>query len=148
MKLKSYLLAFMCIVSYTLVKAQSDSVSKSKGNLQELIISGIKTSPSMVVSQVTLKRKDLAARYFGADVPSLLNATPSVNSYSDNGTGFGYSYLRIRGMDQSRVNHSINGIPLNDPESQSVYFNNVAKAIFSIKIYLLQAIIQMILNGI
>ncbi len=82
--------------------------------------------PNMVVSQLTLKKADLAARYFGADVPSLLNATPSVNSYSDNGTGFGYSYLRIRGMDQSRVNHTVNGIPLNDPESQNVYFNNIA----------------------
>ncbi len=126
MKSKSYLLGVLCLFYCHLVKAQSDSVSKSKGSLQELIISGIKTSPSMVVSQLTLKRTDLAERYFGADVPSLLNATPSVNSYSDNGTGFGYSYLRIRGMDQSRVNHSINGIPLNDPESQNVFFNNIA----------------------
>ena len=126
MNLKSYLSCAVYFISCTIVSAQSDSTSKTKGNLQELIISGIQTSKTMVVSQTTLKRTDLAERYFGADVPSLLNATPSVNSYSDNGTGFGYSYLRIRGMDQSRVNHSVNGIPLNDPESQSVYFNNIA----------------------
>ena len=126
MKLKICLLGILSFVSFSFLSAQTDSSSQKSGSLQELIISGIKTNPKLEVTQVTLKRADLEQKYYGADVPSLLNSTPSVNSYSDNGTGFGYSYLRIRGMDQSRVNHSINGIPLNDPEAQSVYFNNIA----------------------
>jgi iron complex outermembrane receptor protein len=126
MKLKICLLGFLSFASVSFLFAQTDSSTQKSGALQELIISGIKTNPKLEVTQVTLKRAALQQKYFGADVPSLLNSTPSVNSYSDNGTGFGYSYLRIRGMDQSRVNHSINGIPLNDPESQSVYFNNIA----------------------
>ena len=126
MKLNICLLGILSLVSVSFLAAQTDSSSQKSGSLQELIISGIKTNPKLEVTQVTLKRADLEQKYYGADVPSILNSTPSVNSYSDNGTGFGYSYLRIRGMDQSRVNHSINGIPLNDPEAQSVYFNNIA----------------------
>src|SRR5690606_5875098 len=56
------------------------------------------------------------------DIPYLLNQTPSVNITSDAGAGVGYTGLRIRGTDASRINFTINGIPVNDAESQAAIF--------------------------
>ncbi|PIE88985.1 MAG: hypothetical protein CR997_13385 [Acidobacteria bacterium] len=56
------------------------------------------------------------------DVPMLLVGQPNVYSYSDDGSGMGYSYLKIRGFDQSRIGVMVNGIPLNDPEDHQVYW--------------------------
>jgi iron complex outermembrane recepter protein len=59
---------------------------------------------------------------FGLDVPYLLSQTPSVVNTSDGGTGIGYTGIRIRGSDASRINVTIDGVPLNDAESQQVYW--------------------------
>ncbi|MFN9959344.1 MAG: TonB-dependent receptor plug domain-containing protein, partial [bacterium] len=59
------------------------------------------------------------------DVPYLLSATPSLVESSDGGTGTGYTGMRIRGSDQSRINVTINGVPLNDAESQNVFWVNL-----------------------
>jgi iron complex outermembrane receptor protein len=61
-------------------------------------------------------------KHTGEDIPYLLSATPSLVATSDAGTGIGYTSFRIRGSDASRINLTVNGIPLNDAESQSVYF--------------------------
>ncbi len=58
----------------------------------------------------------------GKDLPYLLNSTPSVVTTSDAGTGVGYTNIRIRGSDITRINVTMNGIPMNDPESQVVFF--------------------------
>lgn len=50
---------------------------------------------------------------------------PSIYSQSDNGDGNGYSYMRMRGLDQTRINYSLNGIPLNEMEDQGLYFSNM-----------------------
>ncbi|MEZ5047243.1 MAG: TonB-dependent receptor plug domain-containing protein [Chitinophagaceae bacterium] len=60
----------------------------------------------------------------GQDIPQLLSSMAAVVSYSDAGTGTGYSGLRIRGTDLTRINVSINGVPVNDAESQATYFVN------------------------
>ncbi len=56
------------------------------------------------------------------DLPMLLSGLPNVYAYSDDGSGMGYSYLKVRGFDQKRVGVMINGIPLNDPEDHQVYW--------------------------
>ncbi|WP_306640298.1 TonB-dependent receptor [Sanyastnella coralliicola] len=61
----------------------------------------------------------------GQDLPILLRFTPSIVTTSDAGAGIGYTGLRIRGSDQSRINVTINGIPYNDPESQGVFWVNL-----------------------
>src|SRR5205085_1684495 len=74
-------------------------------------------------SQKTLTQADLEPRYFGQDVPLLLQgAAPSLTSYAETGNYWGYSYIRLRGLDQSRINLTLDGIPLNDPEDQVLYF--------------------------
>ncbi|MCF8428516.1 MAG: TonB-dependent receptor [Bacteroidia bacterium] len=104
--------------------AQTDSLNAK--NMQEFVVKGIKANVNLPITQTTLDRKQIEQKYYGADIPSLINATPSINGYSDNGMGIGYSFFRLRGMDQTRVNTTVNGIPVNDPENMGVYFNNFA----------------------
>jgi iron complex outermembrane receptor protein len=74
------------------------------------------------VSQRTISHAEIEQRSFGQEVPLLLQGTPSVTSYAETGNYWGYSYTRLRGIDQSRINLTIDGIPLNDPEDQVLYF--------------------------
>ena len=71
-----------------------------------------------------LNQKDISLRSMGTEPAVLLSYTPSMNFYSDNGTGMGYMYYRLRGIDQTRINSTVNGIPLNEPEDQGIYYNN------------------------
>jgi iron complex outermembrane receptor protein len=70
----------------------------------------------------TVSSETLDASNLGQDVPFLLDATPSALVAADAGTGIGYTNLRIRGTDQTRINVTINGVPLNDPESHQVFW--------------------------
>lgn len=70
-------------------------------------------------------KKELEQKNLGQDLPSLLGEGISVVSTSDAGAGIGYSSLRIRGISQEQINITVNGIPLNDPESQSVFWVNM-----------------------
>lgn len=67
-------------------------------------------------------KEDLEKKNLGQDLPFLLNITPSLVVTSDAGNGVGYTGLRIRGSDASRINVTLNGIPVNDPESHQVYW--------------------------
>ncbi|MCB0640590.1 MAG: TonB-dependent receptor, partial [Phaeodactylibacter sp.] len=73
----------------------------------------------------TLDQKELQVNDLGVDMPYLLQWTPGVVVTSDAGTGVGYTGIRIRGTDPTRVNVTINGIPLNDAESQGVFWVNM-----------------------
>ncbi|NOZ12284.1 MAG: TonB-dependent receptor [Acidobacteria bacterium] len=66
--------------------------------------------------------KQIREEHGAEDIPMLLSGLPNVYSYSDDGSGTGYSYLKVRGFDQSRIGVMINGIPLNDPEDHQVYW--------------------------
>ena len=78
------------------------------------------TSKLLSVGLDPIKRRD-----FGQDMPVLLDVLPSVVTTSDAGAGVGYTGIRIRGADASRINVTINGIPVNDPESHDVYWVNM-----------------------
>ncbi|MEY3368552.1 MAG: hypothetical protein RI973_1707 [Bacteroidota bacterium] len=69
-----------------------------------------------------VSREALNARNLGQDVPFLLDATPSAVVTSDAGAGIGYTGIRIRGTDPTRINVTINGVPLNDAESHNVFW--------------------------
>ena len=69
-----------------------------------------------------LTRNDLEDNYTASDIPMMLDELPGVYAYSLTGDNLGYSFLKIRGFDQSRVGVMINDIPLNDPEDQQVYW--------------------------
>ena len=71
-----------------------------------------------------LNIKDLKAKSTGQEPSYLLSETPSITVYSDAGSTQGYSYFRMRGIDQTRINISLDGVPLNEPEDQGAYFSN------------------------
>ena len=74
------------------------------------------------VAFTELDQKEVRSSYWAQDVPMLLAETPGTYAYSDAGNGIGYSYVKIRGFSQRRVAVTINGIPLNDPETHEVYW--------------------------
>lgn len=91
---------------------------------EEVVVEAFRASAKTPITLSSLKTADIEARYVGHDIPALIIATPSVNSYSDAGNGMGYSSFRLRGIDQTRINMTINGVPVNDAETQGFYTNN------------------------
>ena len=124
--MKKYIL-FVLFVS-TPIFAQD--VNKSKNldsltsifNLEEVTVSAIKAKNDTPVSFVNFSKESIEKTNLAQDIPILLKNTPSVITHSDAGAGIGYSSIRIRGSDQTRVNVTINGIPYNDSESMQVYW--------------------------
>ncbi|WP_217220409.1 TonB-dependent receptor [Mucilaginibacter paludis] len=76
--------------------------------------------------------KDLKSKSTGQEPSFLLSETPSITVYSDAGSTQGYSYFRMRGIDQTRINISLDGVPLNEPEDQGAYFSNYPDIINSV----------------
>jgi iron complex outermembrane receptor protein len=92
---------------------------------EEVIIRGNRANRTDPVTHTNLSRDDIMASNQTLDIPFLLLNTPSVVATSDAGTGIGYSALRIRGTDASRINVTINGVPFNDSESHEVYWVDI-----------------------
>lgn len=90
-----------------------------------LVVQGTRARRETPMTFQNLTRKELQVNNLGQDLPFLLQWTPSVVVTSDAGTGVGYTGIRIRGTDPTRINVTINGVPLNDAESQSVYWVNM-----------------------
>ena len=124
--MKKYIL-FVLLVS-TPILAQDVNNSKnldsltSIQNLEEVTVSAIKAKNDTPVSFVNLSKENIEKTNLAQDIPILLKNTPSVVTHSDAGAGIGYSSIRIRGSDQTRINVTINGIPYNDSESMQVYW--------------------------
>jgi iron complex outermembrane receptor protein len=103
-------------------KTETDTVKSKVINLDEVLVSAIRVTAQTPVTFSDIDKKELAKRNLGQDIPMLLNFLPSVVTTSDAGNGFGYTGIRVRGSDASRVNVTINGIPYNDAESSGTYF--------------------------
>ena len=102
--------------------AQTDTITLTR-QLDEVIINA-------PVAQVTnnhtaLTREQLNQSNTGQNLPFLLSATPALVATSDDGLGVGYTYFRIRGTDHTRINMTLNDVPLNDSESQTVFWVNM-----------------------
>lgn len=95
-------------------------------DLEEIIILAIRAGANAPVAKADLDRKDIESVYVGQDVQYVLeNTSPSIVSYTESGTNFSnYGQFRLRGIDQSRVNITLNGMPLNDMIDQGVFFSN------------------------
>jgi iron complex outermembrane receptor protein len=93
--------------------------------LEEFQVMGTRVTDLSACNIKVKKINLLEKNNFGKDLPFLLESTPSVVTTSDAGTGVGYTGIRIRGVDASRINVTINGIPVNDPESHDVYWVNM-----------------------
>lgn len=91
----------------------------------EVIVRATRATEKSATTYKNLSKADLEVNNFGQDLPFLLNNTPGVVVTSDAGAGVGYTGIRIRGSDASRVNVTINGIPYNDSESQGTFWVNM-----------------------
>ena len=91
---------------------------------ESITVSGVRAGDEVPVTVRNVDREEIDELSFGQDVPQLLQNTPSVTWYSDSGTGSNYSYLSLRGIQQSRLSMTFDGAPLNDPAESAVYFNN------------------------
>lgn len=88
----------------------------------EVIVQATRAGANSATTYQNINKKYIEKNNFGQDLPFLLNQTPGVVVTSDAGAGVGYTGIRIRGSDPTRVNVTLNGIPLNDSESQGTYF--------------------------
>ena len=92
---------------------------------EEVIITATRASEKSPTAFKNISKEEIKNNNLGQDIPFLLETTPSVVVTSDAGAGVGYTGLRIRGTDITRINVTINGIPLNDPESHGVFWVNM-----------------------
>jgi iron complex outermembrane receptor protein len=91
----------------------------------EVVVIGTRAGDNTPMARTNLSREDIEKNNQGQDMPYVLRLTPSLVTTSDAGAGIGYTGLRIRGSDATRINVTINGIPLNDAESQGVFWVNM-----------------------
>lgn len=103
-------------------------------NLEQITITASREIAATPAANFTLLSENIAARYFGQEVPELLATVPNITTFSDAGNSFGYTYMRMRGVDQSRINVTLDGVPLNEPEDKGVYFSNMPDFMNSISL--------------
>lgn len=104
----------------------ADSLKFSKNiPLDEVVITATKVAKGTPVAYSDISKDELNRRNDGQGIPYLLLQSPSVIMTSDAGTGIGYSGFRIRGTDANRINITVNGVPVNDSESHTVFWVNM-----------------------
>tara|TARA_R110002049_G_scaffold127019_6_gene283368 strand:+ start:67 stop:2238 length:2172 start_codon:yes stop_codon:yes gene_type:complete len=102
-----------------------DSLEGKEIALDEVLVSAIRVTKQSPVTFSNLTKEQIKPRNLGQDIPILLNFLPSVVTTSDAGAGVGYTGIRVRGSDGTRVNVTINGIPYNDSESHGSFWVNM-----------------------
>lgn len=97
----------------------------ARDTLESVVIRATRAGGAPPTSSTTLDRRAIERTYAGQDAPLVLVGAPGITAASDAGTFSGYSSIRLRGIDQTRLSISVDGVPLNDPEDQVLYFSNV-----------------------
>ncbi|MGF2414006.1 TonB-dependent receptor [Ferruginibacter sp.] len=119
--MKLFISASLClgsVVSFAQVEKKFNDTSY----LQPVEVTAVRAGEKAPFAKTNLTKEEIKKNNLGQDLPFLLNQTPSVVVNSDAGTGVGYTGIRIRGTDASRINVTLNGIPYNDAESQGTFF--------------------------
>ena len=128
--MKNLLLTVMLLpasVAANAFVAEGDSVTTlNDQQIEEVVVQGVRVQKNAPFAVANIKKAEL--REFaqsGQELPFLLSKTPGVMAWGDNGVGTGTSFLRIRGAGDSRINVTIDGVPLNSPEDQQVFWANM-----------------------
>ena len=150
--MKTIRLSFFLIFNASVLLAQQPSSETIKDSLttislEEVLLTGIRAKDDIPVTFTNVSRQDLAPRNLGQDIPILLNYLPGVVTTSDAGAGIGYTGIRVRGSDATRVNVTINGIPYNDSESQGTFWVNLPDFASSVESIQLQRGVGTSTNG-
>lgn len=120
--LAGFLLFSLQVFSQEVVK---DTLKAKDIPLDEVLVSAVRVTTQSPVTFSNLKKEEYQSRNLGQDIPIMMNYLPSVVTTSDAGAGVGYTGIRVRGSDATRVNVTINGIPYNDSESQGTFWVNM-----------------------
>jgi iron complex outermembrane receptor protein len=126
-------------------EAQKDTTKIN--TLNDVIVSSVRAKDKNPITFTNVSKQELAPRNLGQDIPVLLNYLPSVVTTTDAGNGIGYTYMRVRGADGSRINVTLNGIPFNDSESQGTFFVNLPDFASSLESVQLQRGVGTSTNG-
>ena len=121
---KIQFIAVILCIPFQILAQQSDSITL-KRTLDEVSVNALRANAKTPIAYTNLSKLEIEKSNLGQDLPFLISLTPSVVTTSDAGAGVGYTGFRIRGTDPSRINVTINGIPLNDSESQGVWWVNM-----------------------
>lgn len=124
MKRSMILVLLFAIASIAYSQAQESPDTTKTYKLEGITVEGIRADAKTPVSQKTVSTVELNKINFGQEPNLLLTKLPAFTAYSDAGSYSNYSYIRLRGIDQTRINMTLDGAPLNDPEDQGVYFAN------------------------
>ncbi len=124
--MKKVLLLFTVMLGTAVFAMSQESKDSLKlVRLQEVQVVSTRATEKTPLTYSELDKKEIEKVNYGQDIPFLLTLTPSVVATSDAGTGIGYTGFRIRGTDANRINITANGIPLNDSESQGMFWVNI-----------------------
>ena len=142
--LLSIFFSLNCLCAFS---QEKPSDSTKVNSLDEVLVAAIRVDSKNPFSFTNLNKKEFKTRNLGQDIPILMNYLPSVVTTSDAGNGIGYTGIRVRGSDATRVNITINGIPYNDSESHGTYWVNMPDFASSIESVQLQRGVGSSTNG-
>jgi iron complex outermembrane recepter protein len=105
---------------------------------ETIVVSAIRADDEVPVTKTDIPRERIEEEYHGQDIPLLLRDTPSINAHSESGVGgAGYSYITMRGVSATRINFTLDGVPLSDSEDMGTYFvdfPDLARSLESVQI--------------
>jgi iron complex outermembrane receptor protein len=126
---------------------KQDTLQAEEIVLDEVLVSALRVSREIPLTFTNLGKEEFQPRNLGQDIPILLNYLPAVVTTSDAGAGVGYTGIRVRGSDATRVNVTINGIPYNDAESHGTFWVNMPDFASSVENLQLQRGVGTSTNG-
>lgn len=144
---KLFILGILLLQCLWINAQEKESDTTKVEILDEVFIKAIRVEADSPITHSNIDKEELAQRNLGQDIPVLLNYLPSVVTTTDAGAGVGYTYIRVRGSDASRVNITINGIPFNDSESQGTFWVDLPDFASSIESLQLQRGVGSSTNG-
>jgi len=127
--------------------AQNSNINKDTIKLNEVLLTATRASKKAPIAFTNITKKELETKNLGQDLPIMLSQMPSVVTTSDAGAGVGYTGIRVRGSDATRVNVTLNGIPFNDSESQGSYWVDLPDITSSVEDIQLQRGVGTSTNG-
>ena len=144
---KAYLSLFTILCSIFSFSQEASKDSLKVNELKEVTVSSVRAKEKNPITFTNVTKEEIAPRNLGQDIPVLLQYLPSVVTTTDAGNGVGYTYMRVRGSDGSRINVTLNGIPFNDSESQGTFFVNLPDFASSLETAQLQRGVGTSTNG-
>ncbi len=140
--MKRNLLSVLSIIPLLATAQQQDTIE-----LLPVEVRAVRASATAPFAKTNINKAQIEKQNLGQDLPFLLNQTPSVVVNSDAGNGVGYTGIRIRGTDASRINVTLNGVPFNDPESAGTFFVDLPDFLSSVNTIQIQRGVGTSSNG-